>query len=127
MIKVETPESRMAAVLHDVVEDTEITFEDLAVQGCPEGVLEALKLLTHVKPEQDPGESRSDYLHQLDADYLGDIEAMRHNPIARAVKLADLSDNIGYGTPYETGDPDHDEWCNRGRERYKLAREILTR
>ena len=57
MTKVDTPEARMAAVLHDVVEDTEITFDDLAAQGCPENVLEALKLLTHVKPRQDPGES----------------------------------------------------------------------
>ena len=89
MTKVDTPEARMAAVLHDVVEDTEITFDDLAAQGCPEDVLEALTLLTHVKPGQDPGESRSDYLHRLDADYLTSyIEAMRQNPIARAVKLA---------------------------------------
>ena len=125
MTEVDTPEARMAAVLHDVVEDTEITFDDLAAQGCPEDVLEALKLLTHVKPEQNPGESRSDYLHRLDADYLGYVEAMRHNPIARAVKLADLSDNIGDGAPYETGDPDHDEWCNRRLERYKAAKSIL--
>ena len=127
MTKVDTPEARMAAVLHDVVEDTEITFDDLAAQGCPKDVVEALKLLTHVKPGQDPGESRSDYLHRLDAEYLGYIEAMRHNPIARAVKLADLSDNIGDGTPYETGDPDHDEWCNRRLERYQTARRILGR
>ena len=127
MTKVDTPEARMAAVLHDVVEDTEITFDDLAAQGCPKDVVEALKLLTHVKPGQDPGESRSDYLHRLDAEYLGYIEAMRHNPIARAVKLADLSDNIEDGTLYETGDPDHDEWCNRRLERYQTARRILGR
>ena len=122
MTKVDTPE-RGWLVLHDVVEDTEITFDDLAAQGCPEDVLEALTLLTHVAG-QDPGESRSD-LHRLDVDYLGYIEAMRQNPIARAVKLADLSDNIGDGTPYDTGDPDHDEWCNERLERYKAARKIL--
>ena len=78
MFSVETPHERLAAVLHDVVEDTEITIDDLADEGFPTEVLDAIQALTKLK-----GESR------LDA-------AMRavRNPIARKVKLADLADNM---------------------------------
>ena len=78
MFSVETPHERLAAVLHDVVEDTEVTIDDLADEGFPTEVLDAIQALTKLK-----GESR------LDA-------AMRavRNPIARKVKLADLADNM---------------------------------
>jgi (p)ppGpp synthase/HD superfamily hydrolase len=36
-----------AAFLHDVVEDTDVTFEDLAAQGMSEEVIDAMRLLTH--------------------------------------------------------------------------------
>ena len=36
-----------AALLHDVVEDSSMTFDDLAVQGIPTAVIDVLKLLTH--------------------------------------------------------------------------------
>ena len=69
---------RMAAILHDVVEDTPVTLEDLAREGFPPEVVEAVDALT-----KREGESR------LDAA----ARAVR-NPIARAVKLADLKDNM---------------------------------
>lgn len=67
----------VTALLHDVVEDTDYTFEDLQEMGYPTQVLEALKLLTH-----DP---------QLP--YMAYVERIKSNPIARAVKLADLQHN----------------------------------
>ncbi|MCC8128565.1 MAG: GTP pyrophosphokinase [Clostridiales bacterium] len=67
----------VVALLHDVVEDTDYTLDDLAEMGYPAQVLEALALLTH-----DP---RVPYL-----DYVARI---RPNPVARAVKLADLRHN----------------------------------
>jgi len=70
--------ARIAAVLHDVVEDTPVTLADLASEGFAPEVIEAVRLLT--KPDG--------------ADYDQYIAAIAANPIARAVKLADLTDNM---------------------------------
>ena len=69
-------ESIAAALLHDVVEDTPITLEELE-QEFPPAVTDALRLLTH-----QPGTNYFDY-----------VRAIRSNPVARAVKLADLDHN----------------------------------
>ena len=71
------PEAQMVAILHDVVEDTSVTLEDLRKAGFSETVLEALKLATHL-----PEDSYADYVVRL-----------KPNPIARQVKLGDLQDN----------------------------------
>lgn len=65
------------ALLHDVVEDTDITFEQLMGTGFPNEVISALRLLTH-----DKSVPYSEY-----------IEGIKGNPIATAVKLADLKHN----------------------------------
>ena len=67
----------VAALLHDVMEDTEYTLNDLRQIGFPEDVLAALILLTH-----DAAEGYLDY-----------VKRIKDNPIARAVKLADLRHN----------------------------------
>lgn len=67
----------IAALLHDVVEDTDTTFEDLQSEGFPDEVIEALRLLTH-SPE---------------IPYMEYVEKIKTNPIAAAVKLADLRHN----------------------------------
>ena len=67
----------IAALLHDVVEDTGYTFSDLAAMGFPEEVISALRLLTH-----DPSVPYMEYVAQI-----------KQNPVARAVKLADLRHN----------------------------------
>ncbi len=64
------------ALLHDVVEDTNVTLADL-VQAFPPDVVEAVKLLTH-----DDG-----------TDYFDYVRAIKTNPIAIKVKLADLAHN----------------------------------
>lgn len=81
MLSVKTPHQQMAAVLHDVVEDTPVTLEDLKAQGFPQEVLEAVEALT-----KKQGETR--------------LEAARRaaqNPIARVVKLTDVADNLDLG------------------------------
>ena len=67
----------VAALLHDVVEDTPLTFGDLSDMGFPEEVISALRLLTH--DESVP--------------YMDYVAKIKENPIARAVKLADLRHN----------------------------------
>jgi (p)ppGpp synthase/HD superfamily hydrolase len=78
MLAVRTPLERMVAVLHDVVEDTVLTLVDLRDAGFPPEVLDAVEALTKRK-----GESR------LEAA----LRAVK-NPIARVVKLADVTDNM---------------------------------
>jgi (p)ppGpp synthase/HD superfamily hydrolase len=47
MLAVKVPEAKIAALLHDVVEDTDIEMGDRLNEGFSEGVISALKLLTH--------------------------------------------------------------------------------
>lgn len=69
---------RMTAVLHDVVEDTDVTLEDLTAAGCPAEVLAAVAAIS-----KHPGESQTDYLARVKA-----------NPMALVVKRADIADNM---------------------------------
>ena len=78
MLRVTSLEERIAAVLHDAVEDTPVTFEELHAQGFSEAVVEAVRALTKL-----PGEGR-----------LAAAERAAANPIARAVKLADNAENM---------------------------------
>jgi len=77
MGRVHTDEERMAAVLHDVVEDSAVTLDDLRAAGFSESVLETVRLLTH-----EEGISYEDYVRRLKPD-----------PMARRIKLADLEEN----------------------------------
>ncbi|MBR3326800.1 MAG: GTP pyrophosphokinase [Atopobiaceae bacterium] len=75
--QMQTEECVCAALLHDVIEDTNVTLEDLRAAGISDPVLEALSLLTH-----DP-----------QVPYFEYVRALSSNPIARAVKIADLRHN----------------------------------
>jgi (p)ppGpp synthase/HD superfamily hydrolase len=78
MFKVYSEEEKIVAILHDVIEKTDWTLEELREQGFSEGVVEAVNLLT-----------RRD-----DQDYMNYIEKLKGNYIARKVKLADIEDNM---------------------------------
>ncbi len=77
MLRVSGEAAQMAAVLHDVVEDTAVTLADLRAEGFPAEVVAAVECLTY-----RPDEPYADYIIRCSAD-----------PIARAVKVADLEDN----------------------------------
>ena len=81
MLAVNTPMERMAAVLHDVVEDTSVTLEDLRTEGFAWEILAAVHALT-----KTDGESR-----------LCAARRAAANPIARRVKLANVADNMDIG------------------------------
>lgn len=70
-------DAQLVALLHDTVEDSDYTVEDLSREGFPNHVVEAVQLLTH-----DKVEPYMDYVHRLS-----------DNSLARRVKLADLKDN----------------------------------
>ena len=78
MFRVETENERIAAVLHDVVEDTDWTLDGLRAEGFPEEIVQAVDCLTRRE-----GESYDDRVARAAA-----------HPIARRVKLADLEDNM---------------------------------
>ena len=102
--QMETEETTVAALLHDVAEDTELTLEDLREMGIPERVLEALALLTH-----DPA-----------VPYLEYVARLKDNEIARAVKLADLKHNSDLTRLNRVGPRDLERV-----EKYRRAMEIL--
>jgi len=77
MMRVEDDLARIVAVLHDTLEDTDVTAADLRREGFGDDVIEPLELVTHDK-------------HEPYADYVA--RCARHR-VARQVKLADLEDN----------------------------------
>ena len=54
MLSLETPEERMAGVLHDVIEDTDGEATDLRAAGIPDAVITAVELLTRDATNKDP-------------------------------------------------------------------------
>ena len=78
MLKMTTPEERAVALLHDVIEDSDITADQLVHAGIPKQVVEAVLCLTR----------------QSDETYDDFIDRAKQNPLARKVKLADIEDNI---------------------------------
>lgn len=78
MLKMTTETEIATALLHDVIEDSDITAKDLLAEGIPEDVVEAVLCLTK----------------QTDEIYQDFILRARQNTIARKVKIADIEDNI---------------------------------
>ena len=72
-----TEETTVVALLHDLVEDTAYTLEDLTGMGFGRNITDAIALMTHEKG----------------ADYMEYVRRIKENPIAKAVKLADLRHN----------------------------------
>ena len=94
------------ALLHDVVEDTAVTFADLEKEF-PAEVIEALRLLTH----------------EEGVDYFDYVRKIKTNPIATCVKLADLTHNSDESRNVEKLIPA--EKVQHFREKYAKAKEIL--
>ena len=101
--QMDTETECIVALLHDVVEDTDITFDDLEKEF-PKDSIEALKLLTHDKS----------------VDYMEYIKAIKENDIAKKVKIADLIHNSDL-TRLENITPKN----ILRKEKYKKAVDIL--
>ena len=105
--QMETEEEICVALLHDVVEDTEKTLDDIVREGFPRQVTDALALLTH-----DDGTPYLDYVARL-----------KNNPIAAKVKLADLRHN---STPGRLSGRKTDTTVLSRMQKYLCAQAILT-
>lgn len=106
MNRVETIEEKIVAVLHDVVEDTEVTIDQLRETGFSEEILEAINLLTKAKEDS----------------YEEFIEKTLKNRIARNVKIADIKENMNLS---RIQDPSEQDYMRL--EKYKRALERLER
>ena len=93
-----------AALLHDVVEDTPITLDDLRKEGFSESVVHVVDLLTH----------------RENVPYLDYVRALKGDPAAKAVKLADLTHNCNVTRVNEVTEKDMKHLA-----RYRAAFEIL--
>lgn len=102
--QMDTEEKVVVALLHDVVEDTDYTIEDLSEMGFGKEIIDAITLLTHAP----------------DVEYMDYVRNIKKNPIAKAVKLADLAHN---------SDPTRlevlDEYAVKRNEKYSKAIALL--
>ncbi len=78
MERMDTEEEKMAAVLHDVVEDTEITLQDLCDAGFSREVVETVEILTK----------------RLDMTYFDYIDDIHWSETASKIKIAEIEDNL---------------------------------
>lgn len=75
--QMQTEETTVVALLHDLVEDTDYTIEDLTSMGFSKNITDAIALMTHAD----------------DVEYMDYVLKIKNNPIAKTVKLADLKHN----------------------------------
>ena len=106
MHSLDTDDEKIVAVLHDVVEDTEWTFEKLLGEGFSVTVVDALRSVT----KQGDGE-----------DYFDFIQRAKKNPLGRSVKIADIRHNMDVTRIKVLGDKDVTRL-----NKYKKSLEILT-
>ena len=106
MGNVDGESEKIVAVLHDVVEDSNWTFEALLAEGFSNEVIEALKSVTKNSDNED---------------YDSFIQRAMQNPIGRKVKIADLRDNLDVTRIAELGDKDLQRI-----NKYKKALKILS-
>ena len=96
----------VCALLHDVVEDTDITLDDIAASGFPPEVIEALSLLTH----------------DDSVEYMDYVRAIAENSIARRVKIADLKHNSDLSR-LDAADQNAQERVKKYKRAIKLLKE----
>ena len=96
--------STVCALLHDVVEDTDITLNDLLKMGFPNDVIDVLSLLTH----------------DMSVPYMDYVKNLSTNPTARKVKIADLLHNSDL-TRLDV----IDEYAERRNKKYMEALTLL--
>ena len=106
MLSGSTETERICAVLHDVIEDSDMTIQQLSQLGFPAEILTIIPLLT-----KQQGETYEDFISRL-----------LPNQVACQVKLADLSDNMDLSRIPEPSEQDFERL-----QKYKIAKERITK
>ena len=104
MHSVNTDEQKITALLHDVVEDTDWTFDKLKQEGFSDEIVEAIDSVTKRKGE----------------DYFTFVNRSKNNVIGRIVKIADIKDNLNIKRIEKPTDKDFERM-----KRYRKALRIL--
>ena len=104
--RVDTEEEKAVALLHDVIEDSPVSAEELLQAGLPETVVTAVQVLTKEKEQ----------------DYQTYLETVKKNPLARVVKLADLKHNSNLSRLSSITEKDRERL-----KKYKKAIDFLSR
>lgn len=105
MLSLNSLEERIVGVLHDVVEDSDWTFDALAAEGFSDHVVEALRAVTRLDGE----------------DYQDFVRRASRNPIGAKVKFADLTDNSDMTRIKNPTDKDF-----KRLEKYRRALRLLS-
>lgn len=85
MMAASTLEEKVLAILHDTIEDSELTIEELRKKGFSASILEALSLITKIKEE----------------DYFAYLKRVKTNALSLKVKILDVENNLRKGCPAE--------------------------
>ncbi len=105
MLKMEKEKEKIVAVLHDTIEDTHLTFNDLRERGFDEEIIDAINSVT-----KQEGES-----------YINFVKRAKRNVIGRNVKIADIEDNSDLSRIPNPTEKDY-----KRQEKYKNAiKELL--
>lgn len=102
--KMKTNDEIIVALLHDVIEDTDLTLDYLVEEGYPDNIIKAIDAITK-KPEED---------------YGAYIKRVKENPLARSIKIEDLKHNMDLSRIKNPTEKDLQRVA-----RYKWALEIL--
>ena len=102
--KMKTNEEKIVALLHDVIEDTQVTIDCLKKEGYCEKTIKAIEAIT-----KKPGEDYFDYINRL-----------KEDPLARKIKIEDLKHNMDLNRIKNPSEKDLERI-----EKYKRALEIL--
>lgn len=105
MLKFQSEDERIVAVMHDVVEDSEVTFYNLNKEGFSDKVVEAIECLTKRKNE----------------DYESFIMRVSKNSIAKKIKIEDIRDNLDLTRLHKITEKDLQRI-----EKYHRALQLLT-
>jgi len=109
MMSLDTEQEMIVGVLHDVVEDSEWTFDVLKTDGFSDEIIEALNSVTKMASEKG-----------TDDGYFQFVKRAKQNPIGAKVKIADLKDNLDVLRVPELGEDDL-----KRINKYKKSLEIL--